>query len=59
MEECANPSMEGLDKKELQEVDQWVELYKTHDKYTFVGFLVEDPVNKILEASKAEEIQYV
>jgi predicted heme/steroid binding protein len=58
-EECVNPSTEGLDKKELREIDRWVELYETHDKYTFVGFLVEDPVNKILEADEAEEIQYV
>jgi len=26
-----------------------VELYETHDKYTFVGHLVDDPVNDILE----------
>jgi predicted heme/steroid binding protein len=58
-EECVNSSMEGLDEKELREIDRWVELYETHDKYTFVGFLVEDPVNKILEADEAEEIQYV
>jgi predicted heme/steroid binding protein len=58
-EECVNSSIEGLNEKELREVDRWVELYETHDKYTFVGFLVDDPVNKILEADEAEEIQYV
>ena len=26
-----------------------MELYETHDKYTFVGHLVDDPVNDILE----------
>eukprot|EP00339_Tiarina_fusa_P019108 CAMPEP_0117073566 /NCGR_PEP_ID=MMETSP0472-20121206/51808_1 /TAXON_ID=693140 ORGANISM="Tiarina fusus, Strain LIS" /NCGR_SAMPLE_ID=MMETSP0472 /ASSEMBLY_ACC=CAM_ASM_000603 /LENGTH=197 /DNA_ID=CAMNT_0004798187 /DNA_START=123 /DNA_END=716 /DNA_ORIENTATION=- len=58
-EECVNPSMDGLDAKELREIDRWVELYETHDKYTFVGFLVEDPVNKILEADEAGEVEYV
>ena len=35
--------------QELKEIDRWVELYETHDKYTFVGHLVDDPVNDILE----------
>lgn len=26
-----------------------MELYETHDKYTFVGHLVDDPVNEILD----------
>jgi hypothetical protein len=33
----------------MKEIDRWVELYETHDKYTFVGHLVDDPVNDILE----------
>jgi len=36
--------------KELKEIDRWVELYETHDKYTFVGYLVDDPVVEILES---------
>mmetsp|Transcript_24135 Transcript_24135/g.36657 ORF Transcript_24135/g.36657 Transcript_24135/m.36657 type:complete len:212 (+) Transcript_24135:105-740(+) len=54
-EECVNSSTEGLSAAELKEIDRWVELYETHDLYKFVGFLVEDPVNKILEADEAEE----
>jgi predicted heme/steroid binding protein len=56
-EECLNSSTEGLTDAELKEVDRWVELYETHDQYTFVGFLVEDPVNKILEADEVEEVK--
>jgi len=33
----------------LKEIDRWLELYETHDKYTFVGHLVDDPVNDILQ----------
>lgn len=33
----------------MKEIDRWLELYETHDKYTFVGHLVDDPVNEILE----------
>ena len=35
--------------QELKEIDRWLELYETHDKYKFVGHLVDDPVNEILE----------
>jgi hypothetical protein len=35
--------------QELKEIDRWLELYETHDKYTFVGHLVDDPVNDILD----------
>ncbi len=38
-----------MHRQELKEIDRWVELYETHDKYTFVGHLVDDPVNDILE----------
>ncbi|KAL3760493.1 hypothetical protein ACHAWU_001828 [Discostella pseudostelligera] len=47
--ECLSESTEGLTEAELKEIDRWVELYETHDKYTFVGHLVDDPVNDILE----------
>jgi len=30
-------------------------LYETHDKYTFVGHLVDDPVNDILQHIEEEE----
>ncbi|KAL7466017.1 hypothetical protein ACHAXS_006319 [Conticribra weissflogii] len=48
--ECLSESLEGLNEKELKEIDRWVELYETHDKYTFVGYLVDDPVEEILES---------
>ncbi|KAL7552869.1 hypothetical protein ACHAWF_016114 [Thalassiosira exigua] len=47
--DCLTESLEGLTEKELKEVDRWLELYETHDKYTFVGYLVDDPVNDILD----------
>lgn len=47
--DCLSESLEGLTEKELREIDRWLELYETHDKYTFVGHLVDDPVNDILE----------
>ncbi|KAJ1459035.1 cytochrome b5-like heme/steroid binding domain-containing protein [Pelagophyceae sp. CCMP2097] len=46
---CLLSSMEGLTPKELKEVDRWVELYETHDKYTFVGMLVADPVEDLVD----------
>ncbi|KAL3792032.1 hypothetical protein HJC23_011197 [Cyclotella cryptica] len=53
--ECLSSSLEGLTEKELKEIDRWVELYETHDKYTFVGHLVDDPVDEILENVQEEE----
>lgn len=41
--------------QELKEIDRWLELYETHDKYTFVGHLVDDPVNDILEQVAVED----
>ena len=42
-------------RKELKEIDRWVELYETHDKYKFVGHLVDDPVDDILENNGEED----
>ena len=47
--DCLSESLEGLTAKEMKEIDRWVELYETHDKYTFVGYLVDDPVEEIVE----------
>jgi len=47
--DCLSESLEGLTAKEIKEIDRWLELYETHDKYTFVGHLVDDPVNEILD----------
>ena len=56
--ECVNPSMEGLSEADHKEIDRWVELYETHDMYKFVGFIVDDPVNAILEADELEDEEY-
>ena len=47
--DCLSESLEGLTAAEIKEIDRWHELYETHDKYTFVGHLVDDPVNDILD----------
>ena len=47
--DCLSESLEGLTDNEVKEIDRWLELYETHDKYTFVGYLVDDPVEKIVE----------
>lgn len=55
--DCLSESVEGLTKKELKEIDRWLELYETHDKYTFIGHLVDDPVNDILDQFSDEEAE--
>jgi predicted heme/steroid binding protein len=52
--ECVSSSTEGLTEKEFKEIDRWLELYETHDKYTFVGFLVDDPVDMVLADDEEE-----
>jgi len=56
-EECLVSSTAGLKEKELKEVDRWIELYETHDKYKFVGFLVDDPVEALLQDDEEEYIE--
>ena len=46
--ECVSSDLANLTPSELRELDRWMELYETHDKYTFVGTLVEDPVDVAL-----------
>ncbi len=53
--ECLISSLKGLAPALIKEVDRWVELYEYHDKYKFVGLLIEDPVEKALENSIYEE----
>jgi predicted heme/steroid binding protein len=48
-EHCMVSSMDGLNEQELKEVDRWVELYQNHDKYTFVGRLIEDPIESMVD----------
>lgn len=53
--DCLSESLDGLSESELKEVDRWLELYELHDKYTFVGHLVDDPVNDILDHIEDDE----
>ena len=46
---CVTDDLGGLSRGELRELDRWLEMYATHDKYTYVGRLVEDPVDLALE----------
>ena len=48
--ECVSADLDGLTPSQLRELDRWMEMYETHDKYTFVGTLVEDPVDVALES---------
>ena len=54
-DDCVTSSTDGLTETEFKEIDRWLELYETHDKYTFVGFLVDDPVDQLLEMEATEE----
>ena len=48
--ECVSADLDGLPPSQLRELDRWMEMYETHDKYTFVGTLVEDPVDVALDS---------
>ena len=52
-EECISDDLTGLTDAELKEIDRWTEMYETHDKYTYVGALVEDPVDVVLKTEAA------
>ena len=52
-ESCISEDVEGLTAKQLKEIDRWTELYETHDKYAFVGMLVDDPIDAILASDDA------
>lgn len=56
-EECMSSSKDGLTAKELKEIDRWTELYETHDKYTFVGYLVDDPVDAVIADDDGAETE--
>jgi len=58
-EECLISSTEGLTEKEKREIQRWVELYDTHDKYKFVGHIVADPINEILEREEQNDNEMV
>lgn len=46
---CISASTENFSPHQLKEIDRWIELYETHDRYTFVGKLVDDPVDAIFD----------
>jgi len=54
-EDCLSESIDGLNAKEMKEIDRWLELYETHDQYTFVGHLIDDPVDEFLEEDDEDE----
>ena len=54
-QECVVDGVDGLSESELKEIDRWVELYRTSDKYTLVGRLVHDHVEDIAAAAAAHE----
>lgn len=55
--ECMSENLEGLNRRELREVERWLELYETHDKYTFVGHLIDDPLDDLIEQYEKEEAE--
>jgi len=57
-DECVSSSMEGLTSEEMKQVENWIELYETHDQYTFIGTLIDvDPVDAILEKEEDEGLE--
>ena len=49
-------SLKGLSTEDQKEIDRWVELYEFHDKYTYVGKLVQgNPVDEAVEQAMREE----
>jgi len=53
--ECLVRSLQGLPETLKKEASRWLELYHYHDKYKFIGHLIEDPVDIILQRSLKEE----
>jgi hypothetical protein len=46
-----------LTDEENKEVDSWVELYHTHDRYIYVGELVQDTIDQVLSKEEAEALE--
>jgi hypothetical protein len=44
--------LRGLSEEQLQELDKWVEFYKTHKEYKFVGMLRNPPIDPESEIPK-------
>mmetsp|Transcript_21724 Transcript_21724/g.29909 ORF Transcript_21724/g.29909 Transcript_21724/m.29909 type:complete len:268 (+) Transcript_21724:117-920(+) len=45
--QCLSTPMSQLTEQQLLEVDRWIDLYRNHDKYKFVGMLATDPIDDI------------
>ena len=53
---CISSSIDGLNDKQLKEIDRWIELYDSHDKYTYVGkLLTSSPVDDVLNDELANQ----
>ncbi len=52
-ESCFEVGLEGLTDDDFKEIDRWLELYRSSDKYYFVGTLVADVADE-LAAAEAE-----
>jgi len=48
-EKCISSSMDGLSDSEMKEIDRWVELYHNHDKYKYIGKLVDDHIDSMVD----------
>ena len=51
LDEHPSSSTAAFSSAEQKEVQAWVEFFQLHDKYTFVGRLVEDPVDKTVQSA--------
>lgn len=51
---CCVSSLDGLSEDEVKEVDRWEEFYRSHDKYTCVGRLVDSVIDSVVDRELAE-----
>lgn len=42
-------NIEDLNEEQLFEAKKWIEFYHNHDKYQYIGKLIIDPVDKVVE----------
>ncbi len=48
-------SLDQLNDDHYAEIDRWAELYHSHDKYKFIGLVVENPVDTIFAHAEIED----
>lgn len=51
----SNRPIEGLDEGQISEIDTWVELYHTHDRYKYIGELVPDLIDEIIKIDEMSQ----